>query len=204
MHALSQQKPSTQLPVEHSAAAMHAVPFCFLHVPLGVSAQLLPAPQSAFSQQTPSVQNRPLGHDAVDVHVAPTPARGTHFSVATSQNSVVAQSVSPVHAAHLPVGWHLPVAHTVPLEHAEPIGRVPTHPVPALSQTIGEAHVAVQQRLPSFVVAHVPAPVAHALSAVHGEPVVSLALQTPPSQNEVEMQSASLAQLDLHPLVSTH
>jgi hypothetical protein len=45
----------------------------------------------------------------------------------------------------------MPVAHTDPVEHAEPIGRVPTQPVPAVLQTIGEVHVAVQHRFPSFV-----------------------------------------------------
>jgi hypothetical protein len=104
VHALSQQIPSTQFPDPHSPPAAQAVPFCFMHLPFGVSAQLLPAPQSVFSQHTPSVQNRPLGHDAEVVHESPTPARGTHLRDVTSQNSMLEQSLSALHAAHLPVG----------------------------------------------------------------------------------------------------
>lgn len=83
--AESQHTPSMQLPESHSAALLQVVEFFFAHLPLFVPAHVLPAPQSALSQQTPSVQNKPLGHDALVVHDEPVPARGTHLNAVASQ-----------------------------------------------------------------------------------------------------------------------
>ncbi len=74
-----------QFPESHSAELLQAVAFFFAHLPLVAPAQVLPAPQSALSQQTPSVQNNPVGHDAVVVHDDPVPARGTHLNAVASQ-----------------------------------------------------------------------------------------------------------------------
>jgi len=171
--------------------------------PFLVRAQLLPVPQSAFSQHTPSVQESPEGQEALVEQESPTPARGTHFRLTGSQNSTDAQSGSAVHSAHLPVGWHLPVAQTAPVEQASPIASVPTHPVPLVSHTCGATQVAVQQRLPTGDTLQVPAPAAHARSSAQTAPVETLGLHAPASQNAVVRQSPSDAQVVLQPAGAT-
>jgi hypothetical protein len=62
VHAVSQQTPSTQCWLPHSAFIEHAVPATFEQVPRATgpdalpSAHELPAPQDLTPQQTPSVQ----------------------------------------------------------------------------------------------------------------------------------------------------
>jgi hypothetical protein len=100
LHALSQQTPSTQLPLWHSDPAMHAVPFgasqaprlphsvvhslsgsvfvaMFAHEPLTppvfAALHALHAPVQVVEQQTPSRQNV-LPHSASTVQAAPTPS----------------------------------------------------------------------------------------------------------------------------------
>jgi hypothetical protein len=93
----------------------------------------------------------------------------------------------------------LPVTHTEPDVQVSPIGSVPTHPVPAVLHCCGDAHEAVQQRLPSGVARQLPAPAAHDASLVHDDPVETFALHAPASQNAVATQSPSVAQLVLQP-----
>lgn len=52
-HRLSQQYPSVQKPLVHSESRPHVVPGSPVQKPVW---QVLPAPQTASSQQTPSVQ----------------------------------------------------------------------------------------------------------------------------------------------------
>jgi hypothetical protein len=54
------------------------VPFVFVQLPSWpLALQVLPSPQEATTQQTPSVQKRPLAHGTVALHAVPRPTSAT-------------------------------------------------------------------------------------------------------------------------------
>ena len=75
-HALSQQTPSMQLSLSHSALAVHAIPIGFVQVPGLLPLQLAPAPHAATLQHTPLVHDR-LAQASGALHGEPS------FSVAS-------------------------------------------------------------------------------------------------------------------------
>jgi hypothetical protein len=78
VHALSQQTPSTHLPLPHSLAAVHVVPFTLVHVPS--EPEMLhenPEPVQVVLQQIPETQ-LPLVHALLAVQASPLVFLATH------------------------------------------------------------------------------------------------------------------------------
>ena len=128
-----QHTPSTQLPLPHSALAVHDEPFVALQRP-GLLAKLhaLPDAHAATTQQVPSVQN-PLAHCVPSPQAAPSKTFGTHApdeqKESAAQSAFVAQDELQVVAPHAyvlhfvdgctqsPAPSQLPASVCTPLEH---------------------------------------------------------------------------------------
>jgi hypothetical protein len=129
---LSQQVPSTQKPLAHSASAVHDAPCFAKQVPFAVALAEhdLSAPQSVTPQHTPSVQNNPSRQSPADVQAAPRESLGTHapplHELPAAQSAFVAHEVLQavvLHAkgaqlrevsVHLPTPSHLPTLVSTP------------------------------------------------------------------------------------------
>lgn len=118
-HGESQQYPSTQLPLPHSAGVVQVAAVDFAQMPLLVALHVRPLAHEAVVQQTPSTQ-LPAPHSRAPPQVAPYAFLGTH--VEALQYVPLTQSVSAAHVA-----LHCVAPHTYGV-HADVVaaGQLPT------------------------------------------------------------------------------
>jgi hypothetical protein len=98
VHAESQQYPSAQAPLPHSASVVHELPFFVRQTPSRPGTAHVPVgPQDATPQQTPSVQKSVAWHALPSAHFFPSPCTGTHAELDASQKYPGAQSAFTAH-----------------------------------------------------------------------------------------------------------
>jgi hypothetical protein len=208
VQALSQQTPSTQCPLPHSASAEHDAALIFTQSPTP-SGQVLSALHEEEPQQTPARQVRPGPHAPVFEQSVPFPGSGTQTEVAqaypAAQSALVVQAVlqvlppqpKPPHALgvspHAPAPSQVPAWVSTPAVHAaaphgvpeargwQALLSVPSHASP--HAVVGDAHGVREPCGAPTTGRHLPTlpPTSHAAQAsVH-----ALSQQTPSTQKPV-------------------